>query len=63
MAEACSGRLQPSICFGHTVLREYGDLKVSATGGLCKAQRRNLYAQTPLPEDGGGYVSGFAPIC
>ena len=24
MAEACSGRLQPSMCFSHTVLREYG---------------------------------------
>ena len=32
MAEARSGRLQPSMCFSHTVLREYGDLKVSATG-------------------------------
>ena len=36
MAEACSGRLQPSMCFSHTVLREYGDLKVSATGGCAK---------------------------
>ncbi len=34
MAEACSGRLQPSMCFSHTVLREYGDLKVSATGAV-----------------------------
>ncbi len=65
MIEACSGRLQPSLCFSHTVLREYGDLKVSATGGaggLRKAQRRSLYAQTPLPEDRGGYVSELAPI-
>ncbi len=34
MAEACSGRLQPSMCFSHTVLRECGDLKVSATGAV-----------------------------
>ena len=61
MAEVCSGRLQPSMCFGYTVLREYGDLKVSATGAV-KAQRRKLCAQTPLPEDGGGYVSGFVAI-
>ncbi len=62
MAEACSGRLQPSMYFSHTVLREYGDLKVSATWGLCKTQRRNLYAQTPLPKDGGSYVSGLAHL-
>ena len=27
MAEACSGMLQPSMCFSHTVLREYGDYR------------------------------------
>ena len=25
MAETCSGRLQPSMCLSHTVLREYGE--------------------------------------
>ncbi len=46
MAEACSGRLQPSMCFSHTVLREYGDLKVSATGGLAKLKG---VTSTPKP--------------
>ncbi len=39
MAEACSGRLQPSMCFSQTVLREYGDLKVSATGGAVQSSK------------------------
>ena len=47
MAEACSGRLQPSMCFSHTVLREYGDLKVSATGEGC-AKLKGV-TSTPKP--------------
>ncbi len=43
MAEACSGRLQPSMCFSHTVLREYGDLKV---GGRAKLKG---VTSTPKP--------------
>ncbi len=46
MAEACSGRLQPSMYFSHTVLREYGDLKVPLHGGCAKLKG---VTSTPKP--------------